>query len=420
MHPELEKLIDLAVVDGKVTEKEKEVLQRKARELNVDQDEFEMVLEAKLFIQNRDSQENQTLPTITETEARSSSEQKNMKVQKFFNEDYKEWLKKTVSKDKIVFKTGFPEYTIGLNLIDGVNSIKYLTENVTVNTHLENGELLLKITLEELLYHRLFDDIKFIFKNLPEAEFENDNIYIVKSYLDGEKEKSRNELEKFIATSDHNAEDFIFAAYCFSSLFNDYSSARKFLDQAEELRGDDFEFSRAALAQAWKQILNDNGKAIKCIRNIMKEYEDDYPPCGFIWKELLNDTREVKKFIRLQENEGIDWGYRTILFKRLFNDDNEAIRCLLELEKENEDFLPSLLDTAKNWKEILNDNNASRRCLERAESLAFKENEKFWLGRCAESWKELLNDEDSALRCTQKSQQAEKNPGGNLKEMLDY
>ncbi|MBC8490631.1 MAG: hypothetical protein H8D45_31835 [Bacteroidetes bacterium] len=49
MNQELEKYIDLAVADGVVTEKEKNVLIRKAQELGVDQDELEMVLEAKLY-----------------------------------------------------------------------------------------------------------------------------------------------------------------------------------------------------------------------------------------------------------------------------------------------------------------------------------------------------------------------------------
>lgn len=50
MNIELENLIDMALADGKVTDKERQVLQRKVQELGVDQDEFEMVLEAKLHL----------------------------------------------------------------------------------------------------------------------------------------------------------------------------------------------------------------------------------------------------------------------------------------------------------------------------------------------------------------------------------
>jgi hypothetical protein len=48
MHPEIEKLIDLALADGQVTEKEKNVILKKAAELGVDADEVEMVLDGKL------------------------------------------------------------------------------------------------------------------------------------------------------------------------------------------------------------------------------------------------------------------------------------------------------------------------------------------------------------------------------------
>ncbi|MEY4659601.1 MAG: hypothetical protein RJB36_1367, partial [Bacteroidota bacterium] len=46
---QLEKLIEMALMDGELTEKEKQILFKKAESLGVDLDEFEMVLEAKLF-----------------------------------------------------------------------------------------------------------------------------------------------------------------------------------------------------------------------------------------------------------------------------------------------------------------------------------------------------------------------------------
>jgi hypothetical protein len=45
----IEKLIELALVDGELSEKEKHVLFKKAEEAEIDLDEFEMVLEARLF-----------------------------------------------------------------------------------------------------------------------------------------------------------------------------------------------------------------------------------------------------------------------------------------------------------------------------------------------------------------------------------
>lgn len=47
--PKLEKLIDFALADGELTEKERQVLYAKAMGMGIDLDEFEMVLEAKLY-----------------------------------------------------------------------------------------------------------------------------------------------------------------------------------------------------------------------------------------------------------------------------------------------------------------------------------------------------------------------------------
>jgi hypothetical protein len=46
---QLEKLIDMALIDGELSEKEKQILFKKAESFGVDLDEFEMVLEAKLY-----------------------------------------------------------------------------------------------------------------------------------------------------------------------------------------------------------------------------------------------------------------------------------------------------------------------------------------------------------------------------------
>lgn len=48
MHPEIEKLIDFAIADGQITEKERNVILKKANELGVETDEVEMVLDGKL------------------------------------------------------------------------------------------------------------------------------------------------------------------------------------------------------------------------------------------------------------------------------------------------------------------------------------------------------------------------------------
>lgn len=50
---QLEKLIELALADGELTEKEKQVLYKKAASFGVDLDEFEMVLDAQLHLKQQ-------------------------------------------------------------------------------------------------------------------------------------------------------------------------------------------------------------------------------------------------------------------------------------------------------------------------------------------------------------------------------
>ena len=74
MNPELERLIDLAVADGTVTDKELEVLYRKAKQLDADIDEFEMVLEAKLHLAQKAANTSQQPTTIGTTPGMSQKE----------------------------------------------------------------------------------------------------------------------------------------------------------------------------------------------------------------------------------------------------------------------------------------------------------------------------------------------------------
>lgn len=52
---ELESLIEMALMDGELTEKEKQVLFKKAESMEIDLDEFEMVLDARLFAKKKES-----------------------------------------------------------------------------------------------------------------------------------------------------------------------------------------------------------------------------------------------------------------------------------------------------------------------------------------------------------------------------
>lgn len=61
MHPEIEKLIKLAVVDGKLTEKEREIIFRKAEALGEDKDEVELILDGELAISLNEQKSSQSM-----------------------------------------------------------------------------------------------------------------------------------------------------------------------------------------------------------------------------------------------------------------------------------------------------------------------------------------------------------------------
>ena len=66
MNPELEKYIDMALFDGVITENEKSFLLKKANELGVEKDEFDFLLNYKIQIKEKESQESVSVNQITE------------------------------------------------------------------------------------------------------------------------------------------------------------------------------------------------------------------------------------------------------------------------------------------------------------------------------------------------------------------
>ena len=76
MNQELEKLIDFALADGVLTDKEKEILNKKAKELNVDMDEFEMVLNAKVHLKQKEMQTAPPPPTPPQQQSQEKATQK--------------------------------------------------------------------------------------------------------------------------------------------------------------------------------------------------------------------------------------------------------------------------------------------------------------------------------------------------------
>ncbi len=59
MHPEIENLINMALADGEVSEKERAIILRKAESLGIDKDEVEMILDGKIALLRKEQNSTQ-------------------------------------------------------------------------------------------------------------------------------------------------------------------------------------------------------------------------------------------------------------------------------------------------------------------------------------------------------------------------
>ena len=64
MHPEIEKLIKLAMANGELTEKKREIILRKAENLGEDKDEVEMIIDGEIALAKQEKIVNQTISQI--------------------------------------------------------------------------------------------------------------------------------------------------------------------------------------------------------------------------------------------------------------------------------------------------------------------------------------------------------------------
>ena len=107
---QLEKLIEMALIDGMLSDKEREILKRKAVSQGVDEDEFEMVLEAKLYEKQQNLISTENLQNNQSGNLNVSIEQENLsgiqllfkKITDIENEPKPNTLSKTSSFQKII------------------------------------------------------------------------------------------------------------------------------------------------------------------------------------------------------------------------------------------------------------------------------------------------------------------------------
>lgn len=74
MNPDLENLINMALADGDVSEKERAVILRKAEAVGEDKDEIEMILDGKIALMKKE-QAKQSIPPVQQTPSQQSNKE---------------------------------------------------------------------------------------------------------------------------------------------------------------------------------------------------------------------------------------------------------------------------------------------------------------------------------------------------------
>ena len=81
MNLEIENLINMALADGEVTEKERAIILRKAESLGIDKDEIEMILEGKIALMKKE-QAKQIVPPLQQTQITENKSNKEGDIKK--------------------------------------------------------------------------------------------------------------------------------------------------------------------------------------------------------------------------------------------------------------------------------------------------------------------------------------------------
>jgi len=170
MHPEIEKLIGIALQDGILTDKEREIIFRKAETLGIDKDEIEMILEGKLHEIKQKS--NQSFHDVEKKEQTPFSKFKSFvdKVETKFNEPEKQDEKqgtnifKQESKKSDNEPSGFDKLSPQNKKYTIVGVIAFVAILLVVGLTLENKSKD-KIEKERDRIERIIDDVNSAITN---------------------------------------------------------------------------------------------------------------------------------------------------------------------------------------------------------------------------------------------------------------
>ncbi len=321
---------------------------------------------------------------------KENENKRSLSAGKYFNDGYKEFLKETISTDKIY---------VGDFLTNTQDALRFL--NITKDTILSNGNKYLHLSLVDVIKHKFIDELKSFINGLDPKNQDTYEVYYLKLYTDGKIKESKYEAEK------HEEEisiDYPHEMSAYYKIFqNDDISAKRCMNRDEGNDGDSSNL--ISCAEAWKELFSNDCEANRCLKEAEghAECSADWSFCAKGWKELFNDNREARRCMKEAEKlaEG-SWAWQLCAgnWKKLYNDDREAWRCMKEAENRVEDS-EDWRECAEGWRKFFNDEHEARRCMEEAEKRA--EDSANW-SQCAGGWKELFNDDRKARRCMKEAE----------------
>lgn len=338
MNEQLIKFIELCLVDGVITDKEREVIFRKSKELGVSEDECEIILEGMLY---KSSKNNKPINDDLKNEDNSLEDEKILKIDK---------LKFEKTSDEILKKIFESNYQDIISKVESdINRIK--TEISPIDNKMK------KINEELLEFDSKIKEIQNDNKKLiRETEFD---IFAFKNEL-------RNIIDESVYSKNDSAIDFID-----EHRIKLFELKKGFLGKRS--RGDLKNFPWVEFLERYKTnsdyYVNENDiKLIDTINNLYKKFEDQIKNRDDIFDEKIAKNREVIGDLIHKENlikDEIDELAKTK--KSLLNEIDELNNKIHRLNKLNNSTNFDLFKKLYNNSPILFQSNIYSRYLQTIE-----------------------------------------------------
>ena len=288
------------------------------------------------------------------------------------HKDYKNYLLAMACKD-IVFVED-----IILQAVDAINLIK---TGCVYSTKLYKGELCVVTDVKSLIFSKNWNVLEHYLKIIQPSQ--KDILYLLKLYVDEEKEEHLNSLKlKYEANRTKDKWIDEIEALAYNALFADaektvikhlpgylnvdvygYSNIKTYVQSAK--------ISRLILSDPYSALdyLKYASDDIEDFYDDLVDYSiDEYLSCIIHWKQLFNDDLNAmailsKEFNLQKSDHKDDFDGDDLIklcklsefWKKYYNDDDEAVRCLLKAEKINNQLQSQYNHDFESSNEIIND-----------------------------------------------------------------